>query len=420
MLRTVRFKRLVALGSMALATTLTMACDGDDETASGTTVGQEEFNPPGSLQSFTYDSKLTLRWTAANVEEDFKGYYVFVTPLAKVTTKPSFPDGVAQTIPLGSGVPYCEKNSKFFEAFGLGATKQDCEGKKDGSTAEKDEKAALAEETSTSTSTDTDKPVKPTSFVKCAGLDGSTVSVPVTSKLGEVECTIDKDSSGTALANGTAYAIFVVGALGDDAADLSWTSNVIVDTPAKLALPKTSIAITDAKMVPIEFDIGTGTVTATVKAEEACSGPCELTGNNELAAAKPTIWLGRDSLYSTQQHRIFLSASKTAATDGWTASFLPRGPQLTTDANGTVTVPGRIDDAAVATTTLYANNMQVAVYNNQVFDLLFIKGTETHYGKLVVGNIGYSSTSTSDAADTSTVEAWIVFQTGNNDPRYFR
>ena len=71
------------VATMVAAATFFAGCSGDKNDPK--TDSKSDLNPPGTLWTVTQDSSIELRWTAGNVEEDFKGYYVFAVEKSKYT-----------------------------------------------------------------------------------------------------------------------------------------------------------------------------------------------------------------------------------------------------------------------------------------------------------------------------------------------
>ncbi len=65
----------ICLGLAALSLAF-VGCD-DSSSSDPKTVNRSELNPPMGLTTVTGDKKIQLRWSAANAEDDFKGYHVF-------------------------------------------------------------------------------------------------------------------------------------------------------------------------------------------------------------------------------------------------------------------------------------------------------------------------------------------------------
>lgn len=414
---TVKSKWLVAL---ALGVT------GCGSVSNPKTAGLDSLNPPGHLVSITQDGALELRWTAANAEDDFGGYYVFATKksLSTLQALVKYPEGAAHN--LGeAGIPRCEDNSPFYETFGLAAADNDCEGGASTSSASgsslvgNSQLAADAEETVTG-------------FVQCSGNDDATISLKKASpNLGTTTCSITKawdpaTKALVAIENGTTYSVFVV-SVEDDRKTISWTSNVVEDTPSRTALSSsTAISVGADKFVVIsigESDFS-GTSTLSVSSQQSCStsahdtSPCALRGTNGGATASGTvstsgIYLARDAQSSSFPQRLFISTHSSSE-----VQLLPRGPQTFEASDGTSGNVRVSEDHAIGTAAAYPDaGTKYAVYNNQVFDILFSSGSKKYFGKIIVGDVTYASDSKEGAA---TLAVTVVLQPQAESIHYLR
>jgi hypothetical protein len=394
-------------------------CSG--EKADPKTAGKSDLNPPGLLETVTRDSKIELRWSAGNVEEDFKGYYVFAMKKSDYDTKAKgkakFP---ASADPTKAGIPRCQDNSAWFEAFGLPASTAECKADEaTPATGSKltDDDTALTDNTSSSS----DKPEKLTGFVLCdetVAKGGKEPSLAVTSPaISTQKCTVSKLADGkTALENGVSYVFFVVAVAEDDLSVVSWTSNLVSDTPSKDSPVETSITLKTAEYVTITVD--TTTKTATLKTQASSCTPAS-TACNKLSdlntdnPTTPTIFISRTSATTEASfpQRLFISTAQ-----GKAVQLQPRGPQTYDPLTGTkvARIPG---DQAAAATSYPAAGTKYIVYNNQVFDFAVTEGTNVYYGKVVIGDVTYASStvSTSDA----TLKVSVIFQPTANVRDYF-
>jgi hypothetical protein len=382
------------------------------------TESKSDLNPPGTLWTVTQDSAIELRWTAGNVEEDLNGYYVFYTEASKIldangilaSVKPTYPAGVNVGL---SGIPRCADNTKFFEAFGFKASDKECE---DDTAAEGGTTAGattagltggnmLAGDTGTATGTETTEE-KLTGFAKCDGVTAAEPSLPATPPVVSMQkCKI------TGLTNGKTYAFFVMAAR-DDLTKVSWTSNVLSDTPSADALPDTSLDLVNGQFARVTIDVATAKATlGTVESCDDEASPCSrISAKNNVSTDAPTVFLSRTAAGITDfTQRLYISAS----TDG-TVKIQPRGPQtwdplLKAKANR---IPG--DEAA----TVYPEaGQKYVVYNNQVFDLAVTASGSTYYGKLVVSDVVYAGTTRTDSAK---VNLAVILQPQAGSADYFK
>jgi hypothetical protein len=387
---------------------LAAAACGDSSDDPGT-VTRDDFNPPGVLETVTGDSKVELRWSAANVEDDFQGYYVFATTtsveeLQKLVKFPSTAVDISK-----SGIPRCEDNSAFFEAFGLPKSDGSCKGEDDNSKIEVPKKAQDG-----SLLTADDK--KLSGFLAC-GDTATTPSLKVTKATTTQKCVVSKDKDGNALENGKTYTFLVMGVLDEDLDDLSWSSNAIADTPAKTALDAKKITLAKEQFVKITFS-PTGAAVADVSAAATCTSAqkqCTLKEDNAETTDKATLFIGRDAGSDTYEQRIFVSASKTASTDGWSIILQPRGPQTYDPLNAGTQARTPGDSAADSFPSI--GGTKYVVYNNQVFDYVATKDGSKYYGKLVFGDTTYAGTTNDSSADLT---VHLITQTTAGNRAYFQ
>lgn len=420
MLLRFRLKKAILTTLAIPASALLLNCDGD--TTDPATAGIDDLNPPGDVVTVTRDKKIELRWSAGNVEEDFKGYYVFGIEKsvydAKAKGKATYPKGKSN--PEVAGVPRCKDNSAFFEAFGLPKTESECEG------APETPAAALAPSDTklTQDAAKTDEAAeKLTGFLSCDEKPNVTPSLPRPTDNKPVvtpqTCTVSKlaDAAKTALKNGTTYAFIVVAVADDDFSTISWTSKVIFDTPSVSAYSNDALAFkavsaTTSEMYKITLDPVAGTATAAAVA--SCDGntaanPCSaLSKKNGLSTTTSDIYISRAAAGSSLQ-RLYFSAPA-----GGSVIIQPRGPQTYDPLKGSKTTDGRIpSDMAAKSFPTKEYGTKYVIYNNQIFDLEITKGTAKYYGKVFIGDVTYAGTAGTNNADlTATVKVNIVLQPG--------
>ena len=416
---------------MTLSCALAIGACNNATSSDPATTERSALNPPTSLVSLTGDSKLTLRFAAANTEKDFQGYDVFLVANKTVNSitggKTYYPSN-AQIDPAASGVasiPRCKDNTAVFEAFGFPASTATCEG---GSTGGGNDTSAgnslrLAD---TTTAAATEDPA-PTNFAVC---DENTTDKSVSLKLskpilGPETCTISKDKDGKALVNGTTYSIFVATVAGDKKNKLSWTSNFIEDTPAT-SLYSATVSLTRgnifqfkaANLTASPFTVYDKTITTSTA---TCTTLCKANSLNTAATSTDDgIYIGRSGVDS-YPGRAFLSVPT-----GGSLQILPRGPRLDLDAttaNANTTTPGVEGDKAIATTSVYDGaGTLYPIYGYQVFDILVTQtvsgATVHHYGKIVIGQLSVTGTAT-DASSKLAVPVTIIMQPEAERTDYF-
>jgi hypothetical protein len=411
------FKRLWILSPIVSL----LACGGS--TDNPTTVNRDELQAPLNVYTVTGDEKIEVRWTAGNFEGDLKGYYVFATktPLADLKKLVAFP---SKDVDIAvSGVPRCEDNTKFFEAFGLPAAESDCKG--DRSTEEKtsfSDWQGLQDEAAGTKSEEKDKLAN---FLECAEKPGQTPSLPASAPVsGFQSCTITKaydpaTSELRAIANGEVISIIVVSVMGGDLDDVSWPGNTVEDAASKEALNET-ITLKTKEFVTLDFSFNSdGFQSLSASANALCDdskGYCRISKQN--ANTDPTkrlsLFMGRD-YGANHQQRIHLSAQPQSGTgDG--IKILARGPQ-NYDSDKKVSTPRAPGDEPSTDTTLYtADGTTQVIYGNQVFDLLISSGGKQYYAKLVINTVDYASgTKESD----STISVTAIVQPSAGVAHYF-
>lgn len=410
---------LSGIFSFSLAGALLASCSG--EKADPKTAGKSDLNPPGLLETVTRDGKIELRWSAGNVEEDFKGYYVFAMKKSdydsKAKGKAKFP---ASADPSKAGIPRCQDNSAWFEAFGLPASDAECEADEatpaSGSKLTDNEKALTDGASSSS-----DKPEKLTGFVLCdetVAKGGKEPSLAVASPaVSTQKCTVSKLADGkTALENGVSYVFFVVAVAEDDLSAVSWTSNLVSDTPSKDSPAETSVILKNGQYFTAAINLTSKTVTLDSTAKNCVqagdTSVCEgVAKTNIETPSVPTIYVSREFVDGNYPQRLFISTAQ-----GKAVQLQPRGPQTYDPLTGTkvARIPG---DQAAAATSYPAAGTKYIVYNNQVFDFAVTEGTNVYYGKVVIGDVTYGSST--DAKSDATLKVSVIFQPTANVRDYF-
>jgi hypothetical protein len=414
---------LMKYTAAAIACMALVACDGKKDDPK--TFSANDLNPPNGLITMTGDKSITLRWTSANTEEDFQGFHVFGVKKKLSTVQAlthTYPKLNNKIVDVASGsLPRCADNTLLFEAFGFQASDKDCEGavketedSADLSLTEGQEESAAAEE-------------KLDNLIKCAAgssasgtaaVGNDNISLPVTgTALGENVCVVDTLSDDSALANGDTYTFFVVAVKGSDFTGISWTSNFVEDTPRPVLFSgDVKIAVQKYAMIP-DAKI---TAMAPFTAADITSGSCDSAGlickvNKDNTSATAGLYIGRHGASSTFNYpqRLFLSTSSTSD-----ITLELRGPQTMDPMS-----PGEISDTIpgdeAADTTTYSNDgHKFALYGNQVFDMKFVVGGETHYGKIVVHTPTLATAT--DPASEMTVQVTILAQTAKDIRHYLQ
>jgi hypothetical protein len=408
---------IVALGSVG--------CDG--ETSDPATASKSDLNPPGKLVTVTRDSAIELRWAAGNVEDDFRGYYVFAVKKADYDAAKGN-DGVvypAEANVALAGIPRCALNTKFFEAFGLPATDADCE---DGEEKKNDTGAGttltggqmLADEAAPAEGEEAAE--KLTGWVKCKGETGDLSLPAVAPQVKTQVCTVDTLANGTTkLENGTVYGFVVVAVAKDDLSLVSWSSNMVWDAPSKdTAVKDSEVELENGKAALITIDLEEGD--AEVSDPVACDSACgRISETNVETATVPTIFLARTkenpsgaatNTFKFQQ-RLYISAPENSGDAD--VLIQPRGPQTTDPlAPG---VSARIPGDAPASAFPSTAGTKYVVYNNQVFDFQVTKGDDNWYGKVVIGDVTYDGEALTSSA---TVKVTVVLQPKENVMYYMQ
>ncbi len=409
-------KNMLKIGMIAGAVLLAAAC-GDKASDPGTE-SKSDLNPPGTLWTVTQDGGVELRWTAGNVEEDLNGYYVFAVDATKVSAAGAILAAVKPTYPAGanlalSGVPRCLDNTKFFEAFGFTATDKECEDDTAPAAG-----AATAGATLQGGSNLVQDPAPAEGdeveilkgFAKCEAGSSADISLTAVAPVVKTQkCLIKKlgDAAATPLANGKTYA-FIVMAARDDRSKVSWTSNIIFDTPSADGLPADStVVIGVGQVATVDLStVATGKGTLSAAADCGASGaalsPCDrISISNTVAAAGAKVFLSRAAATGggDYKQRLYVSGSETGS-----VKIQPRGPQTWDPMNKATAnrIPG--DEAA---STYPAPGTKYVVYNNQVFDVEITATGGIYYGKLIVNDVTYADTAPTSAA---TLDVALVLQ----------
>lgn len=400
--------------SLGAALALGIGCSG--EKADPKTAGKADLNPPGALETVTKDGEIELRWTAGNVEDDFKGYYVFALKKSdydkNATGMAKFPTNAN---PLLAGIPRCADNSKWFEAFGLPATDAKCEADKATSASGTAKLTDNGDGTSSANAEAAAEKLK--GFVKCKESSAAEPSLVVQAPAVTTQiCTVNKLTDGTALANGTTYVFFVVAVAEDDLSVVSWTSNLVSDTPSKGAVVSGTVTIKNDQSSALTIDLTSGSVTLESPPSACVTGACDaLSVLNTATVTVPTIHISRaKSTALSFRQRLYISAPESG-----NVTLQPRGPQ-TFDPLPAPTgkkanrIPG--DQAVPYSASTYpAAGTKFIIYNNQVFDFAVTEGTKTHYGKVVIGDVTYTN---DDQDADATVNLSVILQTAPNVTDY--
>ncbi len=376
------------LGSLVASVLAAWACDKSSSSDPETTQ-RDDLNPPSNLVTVTGDGKIELRWNAANAEDDFKGYHVFIakSSIADLGT-PGYPKILTADLTKGAQIPRCKDNSAIFEKFGFKATTVDCEGDTETGLLAK-AGLGLAEEGETVEETITNIAV-------CEGTAAdSGLSLAATSPtLTKQKCVVTKDSKGNALENGATYAIFVAAVRGEKKNKLSWTSNFVQDTPAK-ALFNNTLTIEGGKYYRFDDANLAGSTQeayAAAPTGDVCPSNSFCTVNKQNAASNEAgIYVGRSGSGWFRQ-RAFLSVPK----DG-NIKIQLRGPQIAWENDALKT--GVEGDHALGSSDNYVTDGTLfPIYGEEVFDIEVTSGGSKYYGKIVVGRLSMED-ATDDLSD---------------------
>lgn len=414
---------------LSLAAALTaLGCQGS--ASDPKTLDRSDLNSPGTVETVTGDKSIQVRFPTGNFEKDFQGYYVFASTksLAALTALVKYPSGADATT---AGIPRCADNSAFFEAFGLAAATNDCKGATNAGDVTSTSKlasptgiygdsfATLAATPTTTTTTTTTTEEKMSNYQACSEAEsGAAISLPVTavdgtiSSKGTQKCTIskayDKDSAtSVAMANSTSYVVMVMTVAGSKYNKVSWSSNIVSDTPAPVAYSG-SVTLT-ARNTFKYFTINTAMDTATLSSTTGtcpASDLCSIGGTN--SENTDGIYIGREATAGSYPQRLFISTP-----DDSSIRLLPRGPQ-TYDPEDPAVSSARIpSDQAIkhtSTSSPYAAIGSVlTVYEDHVFDFVITTGTSTYnYGKIVFGDVSYATAT--DTTSAATIPVTIIIQ----------
>jgi hypothetical protein len=396
-----------------------LACGGGS-TSDPKTADRNELYAPNGLISVTRPSKassIELRWSASNAEKDFKGYLVFGTTktLSDISGKVAFPKDASDML-ARFGVPRCEKNTGFFQAFGLSESKADC-----GDDVAKDaaETNLTAEEEETK---DEDKPEVLANFIKCSentetAENKGKVSLAATPPATDMQtCTVNEVYNGTELVpivDGTPMTFVVFAVMGDDFDKISWSSNVVEDASSTTlsGFDGKDIKLDTAKFVKVEFAGSGSAITATAADAVACTVAttfCQILGKNGESSAKPAIYISRDNTSATHTQRIFVSIPTQGATSN--IELQARGAQTSWENDKfSGSIPG---DAP--TSSYDKTGVTFVVYGNQVFDFKLTTGGIVNYGKIIFESVDYAGAKTTEA----TIKTTIIVQPGDGVKHY--
>lgn len=434
-------------------TTLVLSCGSDSSDPD--TISRGKLSPPLKLVTVTGSNQIELRWSAQNFESELAGYQVFMasdSTLAAIAANtdalPGYPsrDYTEVSNLSDASVPRCEDNNAFFALFGIEVSSDSsCSDSLFGSDDDAEEESSLVgsktaglvplgttllQEEETASITDAKltcyDPAAPTSSLGSETVSLVKADTEYQDGEGIQRCLIKEDAAGTALANGTSYVFIVVAVLGTDSDEISWTSNLVEDTPAPVVFSE-SISLdgdTNAEFVTISLpaDLSTGSVSAADAA--ACSNAantdaCKLNGTNTTAASNALV-IARDSNSSTYKQRHFISTLQSASSDATRIGILYRGPLTFDPVAGSDTVSIRTpgDEAISSSGTVYTTNGKtIPFYDNSVFDIVYTTGGSSYYGKVIIDNISYAS---AEVSSTSTFTVTIVMQTKPDTLHYFQ
>ena len=391
------------------------------------TISRSKLSPPLKLLSVTGSGQIELRWSAQNFESELRGYDVFMvadTTLSAIAANtnalPSYPRlSYTESTLADASIPRCEDNNEFFKLFGiLAPSEEDCDDSLFGSDEEDESTNSLQGPsfglTPTGVTLLQDDELDSVVDAKLSCFDPDSPTTELGSALvslpkgtgeyndgqGIQRCLIKQDRNGNALQNGTTYVFLVVAVLGDDADEISWSSNLIEDTPAPVLLSET-LTIESDKYITLALpaDISTGSATVGAAADCPANNLCKLNGTNSTTAAA-TLAIARDSNSNSYPQRLFLSSSASSG-----VAILYRGP-ITFDPLNAAAIATRVpgDSAVASSGSVYTSNgLTIPFYDNSVFDIAYTVGTSTYYGKLIIDNISYVSDKDSAASFSATI-----------------
>lgn len=405
------------IATLILTGFLAFGCsDSDDPSAES----QEDLSPPLNLRTVTGDGKVELRWDAVNFEEDLVGYHVFISGVDKRIgdlSAPVAPTGV--DIGAKHTVPYCTENAGFFKEFGITA--------EPGSACDLDSSFTLLQDDAAADA-DADGVGVGAAKVTCydpaapdTAWGDENISLPKSATntgVGVQTCLIKTDQNGDALVNGKSYSFFVVAVVGESFDGISWTSNVVDDTPAKAVVDNEGLQLAAKKYVVVTFDttaLDTAITLANLTVSDcpaagSTAQVCGVSGTN--AQATDGIYIARDNTSASYPQRIFVSTSTAGNIE-----LIYRGDQLMDpkfpDAI-TTRIPG--DEAMAAGTYYMAKGSQLSVRDRMVYDFVITVGAAKHYGKIAFGDVSYAS----DASSIATIPTTIVVQTKPDTTHYMK
>jgi hypothetical protein len=402
--------KTLAVGVLALVAS---ACD-EGSTGNPSTLARGELNPPSGLMTITGDTSVTLRWMGNNTEDDFKGYNVFVAEgdyTGTIVTGAAWTAAYPANANLASGsIPRCKDNSEIFVTkFKFPVSEADCEGD-------------TASDSGTSGDTgpglqDDEEAKLP--FATCDGKSDDNLSLPATEKvLGTQECKI------TGLTNGKTYTFMVMSVMGEEFENVSWSSNLVTDTPANnLFTSEVEVTVPVGSVLFLSHtDIlaaltGTDLAATNWDSTKLCTTTpvCIIGADNEETAGG--LYLGRRGV--SKPARVYFSTpTKTdSSTDG--IMYLYRGGQTYDPQNPTavsVTIPD--DQANSDRTTNYGSGKLTEVAGNEVIDLAIKNGADWHFGKLVI-NVPVLETP-ADETSPLKVKLSLIVQPAAGVPHYFQ
>ncbi|MFW7379266.1 MAG: hypothetical protein ACOH5I_10695 [Oligoflexus sp.] len=433
---------LLALGLGSLL----LSCGGDSD--SPDTLARDKLSPPLNLVTVTGDQSVELRWSAQNFESELQGYNVYVIEnktleeVAALGTEgfPQFPELDAAGASLkNSSIPRCQENNAFFSLLGItveseesctsggsifGFRSQDqlasVNGKMLAATTVLQEEEKVSVRQAKLTCYDPSVEENPED-AEANVLGNDNVSLPKGS--GEFQdgqgiqrCLIKKTLNGEALQNGVSYTFVVFAVLGSDFSEISWSSNLVEDTPAKPVFEAT-VEVPASQYRTLTLGGDPIDTTAILADAVACNAEtfCLVSGRNTVASgAENAIYIARDT--GGYPQRLFLSVSTESK-----LNLLYRGPITLDPIVGSDVISSRVpEDEAISATaggTSYLNGATIAIYDNSVIDVAYrVDAETTHYGKLVIDQISYADDSASGIAS---FKLTVILQSKANSTHYF-
>jgi hypothetical protein len=436
---------LYATLGLGLTGSLFLACDTKDDPD---TIARNDLSPPLNLVTVTGDNAVELRWSAQNFEGELQGYHVFLVPTT-LTDMANDADSLPQYPPLDytatqlteSSIPRCEDNDAFFKKFGItvdasascGESLLGLQNQRNTLYATANSPAAqplatrqtflLQDEEQASildakaTCYDPDKPD--------TALGNDNISLPKNADNtyqdgeGTQRCLIKSTADGTALSNGTTYVFMVVAVLGSDFDEISWSSNLVEDTPAKPVYSNDEVTIQTDQYVTLTLASDPVNGDATLSNGFNCTaatttGLCSIGGTNTdtVNTGASDLVLARD-IGNSYPQRLFVSSQQGAS-----IRLLYRGPITFDPVKGANTIATRVPgDEAIASNSSYVNGTTIPIYDNSVVDIAYTVNGETYYGKLIIDELTYASDS---AAANVTFKATVVLQSKAGSLHYMR